>query len=329
MRFSVVITTYNRLPLLKRAIDSALNQTVLCEVVVVDDCSSDGTEDYVQELSQQLKQSGRGSLIYHRNETNQGHACSVNTGVQLAQGEWIKLIDDDDYLAPNCLEEMIRAIRLHPLAVICSCQSLQVDSEGKELSRTRQPGPGKVFYIPQSDVHYGMLLEQVPFGTPVQVAFQREAFLKSGGWNSSLDTNCDDIDSWVKIARFGDALFINHCLAYRTIWPGACNYRFSIEQRMEANFLVKQQIYELIHADKRTISPSLSTVQNYLRLHWGLVALKQKQMGKALQMFLPAFLSFAAWKLLLQVHSRTHTPTIRRIVLSESDTPTPQVPVPS
>ena len=43
MKFSVVITTYNRLDLLKRAINSALNQTLKCEVVVADDCSSDGT----------------------------------------------------------------------------------------------------------------------------------------------------------------------------------------------------------------------------------------------------------------------------------------------
>ena len=48
MKFSIVITTYNRLNLLKRAIDSSLNQTVPAEVVVVDDGSSDGTEAYLQ-----------------------------------------------------------------------------------------------------------------------------------------------------------------------------------------------------------------------------------------------------------------------------------------
>ncbi len=54
MKFSVVITTYNRLDLLKRAINSALNQTIECEVIVVDDCSSDGTDEYVTSFRKQL-----------------------------------------------------------------------------------------------------------------------------------------------------------------------------------------------------------------------------------------------------------------------------------
>jgi glycosyltransferase involved in cell wall biosynthesis len=67
MKFSIVITTYNRLTLLQRAIDSALTQTMPCEVVVVDDCSSDGTQAYVQERCEALASVGDRRLIYHRN----------------------------------------------------------------------------------------------------------------------------------------------------------------------------------------------------------------------------------------------------------------------
>jgi len=48
MKFTIVITTYNRLDFLKRAINSALEQTIKCEIIVVDDCSTDGTEEYVK-----------------------------------------------------------------------------------------------------------------------------------------------------------------------------------------------------------------------------------------------------------------------------------------
>jgi len=51
MKFSIVITTHNRLSWLKRAIDSALAQTETCEVIVVDDGSSDGTDDYLRNLN--------------------------------------------------------------------------------------------------------------------------------------------------------------------------------------------------------------------------------------------------------------------------------------
>lgn len=291
MKFSIVITTYNRLSLLKRAIDTALAQTVACEVVVADDCSSDGTEAYIRSLGDRV--------IYHRNSSNQGHSATMNAGVKLATGDWIKPVDDDDYLAANCIEEIALAIALRPQAVICSCQAAQVDTNQVELSRTRQCGPGKAFYIPQEDIHYGMLLELVPFGTPIQVAFRRDAFLESGGWDSSLDTNYDDIDSWLRIAQFGDAVFVNQCLAYRTIWPGAYNQKLSLLKRLDTNILVKQKIYDLVHEQHRSQIPAFEHIQAYLKLHWSLVALKQRNMLCALKMGLPAAFSPMAWKLLL------------------------------
>jgi glycosyltransferase involved in cell wall biosynthesis len=298
MKFSIVITTYNRLALLRRAIDSALAQTIPCEVVVVDDCSSDDTQAYVQERCEALACAGEQRLFYQRNSTNLGHSKSVNAGVELATGEWIKPLDDDDYLAVNCIEEMANAIALRPQAVICSCQAAQVDANEVEISRTRQIGTGKAFYIPQEDIHYGMLLELVPFGTPVQVAFERSAFLKSGGWDSSLDANFDDIDSWIKIAQFGDAIFINECLAYRTLWPGAYNQKFSLQKRLNTNILIKEKIYSLVSEKHQTEIPKLQSIKDYLKLHWSLVALKKGNLFSAAKMFFPASLSPAAWQLL-------------------------------
>ena len=214
MIFTILITTYNRLDFLKRAINSALEQTIKCEIIVVDDCSTDDTEEYVKSLGDKL--------IYHRTISNEGHAGAINLGVKNAQGDWVKPMDDDDYLAPHCIEEMTKAITLHPQVAILSCQAAQVDTNEVEISRTRKTGPGTAFYIPQEDIHYGMLLELVPFGTPIQVAFRRDAFLESGGWDTNL-THCDDVDSWIGIAEFGDAIFLNQCLTYRTIWSGAYN----------------------------------------------------------------------------------------------------------
>ncbi len=132
MKFSVVITTYNRLELLKRAIQSALNQTINCEVVVVDDCSTDDTQAYVTSLGERV--------VYYRHSINQGHAISINAGVTKASGDWIKFLDDDDYLAVNCLEEMEKVIIMHPQAVICSCVAAQVNESEVEISRTPKVG---------------------------------------------------------------------------------------------------------------------------------------------------------------------------------------------
>ncbi|MBD2774797.1 glycosyltransferase family 2 protein [Iningainema tapete] len=298
MKFSVVITTYNRLTLLQRAIDSALNQTIPCEVIVADDCSSDNTQDYVNKLKSKLGELGS-RLVYHCNEVNKGHAATVNAGVNKASGDWIKFLDDDDYLSLNCLEEMVRAIALRKEAVICSCIAAQVNEQEVELSRTPQLGSGLAFYIPQSDIHYGMLLELLPLGTPVQVACRRDAFLKSGGWDSKLDANCDDIDSWIRITQYGDALILNQCLAYRTIWTGAYNQKFSLLQRLDTNMLMKEKIYALVDKQHQKNIPALQDIKNYLKLHWAIVALKQRKINSFLNMVDAKVLSLKAWQLLL------------------------------
>ncbi len=319
MKFSVVITTYNRLNLLQRAIDSALLQTIPCEVVVADDCSLDDTQGYVESLQQELLLRGDSRLIYCRNSANLGHAATVNAGVDKSSGDWIKFLDDDDYLAPNCLEEIAKAIALRPLAVIASCVAAQVNENEEELSRTAELGPGVAFYVPQADIHYGMLLEILPFGTPVQVACLRDAFLQTGGWDSNLDTNCDDIDSWIRIAQFGDAIFLNQCLAFRTIWTGACNQKFSFFQRLDTNILMKEKIYALVDAKHHGNIPALPDMRHYLQLHWTLVAIKTKNISNVLKIINISILSFQAWRLLIIAalvrRSRHNNIHLRKFVL--------------
>ncbi|BAY16739.1 glycosyl transferase family protein [Nostoc sp. HK-01] len=311
MKFSVVITTYNRVSLLRRAVDSAINQTIPCEVIVADDCSADDTQAYVESLGNRV--------IYHRHEVNKGHAATVNTGVNQASGDWIKFLDDDDYLATNCIEEMAKAIALCPSAVICSCVAAQVDEHGVELSRTPQLGNGLAFSVPQADIHYGMLLELLPFGTPVQVACSRDAFCQTDGWDSQLDANCDDIDSWLRIAQFGDAIYLNQCLAYRTIWPGAYNHKFSVSKRLDTNILIKEKIYALVNEKHRHDLPKIEDIKKYLILHWAFVELKQKNVPDFLMMLNKSAFSTMAWRTFLTTVflRRLHfqSKLIRKIVL--------------
>ena len=307
--FSIVITTYNRVELLKRAIATALDQTVPCQVIVVDNASTDGTQAYVESLGSQV--------LYHRNPTNANHSGAVNAGVERATGTWIKLVDDDDYLAPTCIEEIARAIKQRPEAVICSCQAAQVDGEGQELSRTPTTGPGEAFYIPQVDIHYGMFLEVVPFGTPIQVAVRRDAFLKSGGWDLTM-TGFDDIDSWIRVADYGDALFINKCLTYRTGWPGGYDQKITLQRRLDTNILIKERIYQHISPKHQSKLPTLRAIRQYLSLHWMIVALKQKQLPAALGFGLPAVFSPKAWQLLQQAvrfRQQKATPAVAKLVL--------------
>jgi glycosyltransferase involved in cell wall biosynthesis len=247
-------------------------------------------------------------IVYHRNTHNLNHAATVNHGVAAASGEWVKFLDDDDYLTPNCIEKMTAAIAQHPQAALCSCQAIQVDEHGTELRRTPATGPGQVFYIPQSAIHYGMLMDQVPFGTPAQVAARRDALLQAGGWDTTLMMNYADINAWVRLADFGDAVFINECLAYRTLWDGGYDQKMAIVRRMALNLTIKESIYQRVGEGYRDRIPSLSAIGQYLHLHWGLVALRQRQVATGLSLLAAGALSPQAWQLLAQARQLRSNP---------------------
>ena len=97
---SVYIPTYNRLELLKRAVQSVQNQTYKnFEIIIVDDNSSDGTQDFLVGLA---KVDSR--IRYFFQDKNSGACVSRNIAINLAQGELITGLDDDDYFLPHRLE---------------------------------------------------------------------------------------------------------------------------------------------------------------------------------------------------------------------------------
>ena len=89
---SVVMPVYNGERYIGKAIESALGQEVPVEVLVIDDCSADGTELAV------MKYMDSGKIRYIRNEQNMGAARSRNRGVKEAPGEkYIAFLDADDW----------------------------------------------------------------------------------------------------------------------------------------------------------------------------------------------------------------------------------------
>lgn len=94
---TVYIPTYNRVELLKRAVESVRNQTYQnLEIIIVDDCSQDATAEYLKEIS---KEDSR--IRYFIKEKNSGACASRNIAINNAQGEYITGLDDDDIFLPG------------------------------------------------------------------------------------------------------------------------------------------------------------------------------------------------------------------------------------
>ena len=109
---SVVIPTYNRKAILKKALDGYTQQTArdeILEILVVDDGSADGTGEMVAEFARNSPVPVR----YLRHE-NSGLAATRNHGIREARGELVLLGDDDIIPAPNMVAEHLAWHRAHP-----------------------------------------------------------------------------------------------------------------------------------------------------------------------------------------------------------------------
>ena len=100
---SVYIPTYNRLNLLKRAIESVRKQSYKnLEIIIVDDGSKDGTVEYLEAISKVDKR-----IIYFLKKKNTGACESRNIALKNASGYFITGLDDDDYFLENRIEKFV------------------------------------------------------------------------------------------------------------------------------------------------------------------------------------------------------------------------------
>ena len=95
--FSIVITAYNTEKYIKQCICSVINQKLgNCEIIIVDDCSSDNTLKIAEEFSNRVK------II--KSQSNMGVWHSRNQALNIARGDYVFFLDGDDWIADNALD---------------------------------------------------------------------------------------------------------------------------------------------------------------------------------------------------------------------------------
>jgi glycosyltransferase involved in cell wall biosynthesis len=224
---SVVIPAYKRGHIVERAIRSVLEQTHQnFEILVVDDGSKDNTESVVASLA---KEDSR--IRYFCHNTNRGAQAARNTGARAAQGEWITLLDSDDYYTPNCLEMRLLVAQKKGVKVVCSkCLVL-----GKDESMTTcgtQPLNGKVYR--------DLLINYGPLNSSLLVA--KEALEKIGYLDERI-ISYQDWDTTIRLAKhysFGfvaEPTFIYDCRGSDTISANRLREAEGYKQVFNKHFL--------------------------------------------------------------------------------------------
>jgi glycosyltransferase involved in cell wall biosynthesis len=204
-RVSVVIPTYNRAPLLGRAIQSVLNQTYQdFEVIVVDDASTDNTEGIVKGFN-------CGKIKYIRHEKNKGGAAARNTGIKEANFDYIAFQDSDDEWLPEKLEQQMNIFKTVPPDV------------GVVYTGFWRVEGIKKTYIPSSQVrlkegyiHYSLL--EGNFVTTPAAVVKKECFEKAGAFDESLP-RFQDWELWIRISKYYQFKYINEPLVISYYTP--------------------------------------------------------------------------------------------------------------
>jgi glycosyltransferase involved in cell wall biosynthesis len=117
---SIIISTFNRLWCLPRAIESCRGAQCATEIVVVDDGSTDGTWEWMS----------RHSGIVALWQPHQGQTWAINKGFNTAKGRYIRFLDSDDYLAPGIIDRQFEAAERSDADVVCSRVDIYSQNNG-------------------------------------------------------------------------------------------------------------------------------------------------------------------------------------------------------
>jgi len=132
---SIITASYNSKQFIKDTIESVLAQTYTdWEMIIVDDCSTDDSVQYIEEL---IQHEPRIRLIVLKE--NQGAAVSRNRATQEAKGRYIAFLDSDDMWMPQKLEKQVAFMQQHDIALSYTGYYSISEEEGKIIKEISVP----------------------------------------------------------------------------------------------------------------------------------------------------------------------------------------------
>ena len=192
---SIIVPLYNKALYVASTLDALVGQiSTIDEIIVVDDCSTDGSEVIVQRYA-----SERVRVV--RLEENAGPATARNRGAQCARGEFLLFFDADDEPHPDLLAVLRRAITEAPTEAIF-CFTIAYGAHGEKydsrigplaIERWRSPA------VLPIDAFAHSALAGKPLCTASSTCVRRSVFIEAGGFLAGL-RYCEDPELWARLS---------------------------------------------------------------------------------------------------------------------------------
>ena len=206
---SIIIPTYNRWKYITRAINSCLNQTYEnIEVLVIDDCSDDNTEEVVKSIQDDR-------LKYFKNQKNSWPCISRNNGIKFSKGQYINFLDDDDELLPDKIKlqlEKFESSDIENLGVVTWDVEYR-RSDINEIKKNRKQG-----YI------YKDLLKAYCISGTQQMLIRKEVFDKVS-FDEKLEAN-QEYDLMIQISKYYNYDYLDKLVAIQNESENQISFNF-------------------------------------------------------------------------------------------------------
>jgi len=240
-KVTVFMPVYNGMRFLASSIDSILQQTFRdFEFLIIDDGSTDGSADYLENLSDPR-------IRVIRQAENLGIRRTYNNGLSQSKGTYIAIMDQDDLSIPTRLERQFEFMESHPDVGLCGTQITLFGD---------RPAASWVRYFSQDDLKIALLFENPVCHPSVML---RARVLREHGLEYPDYPFAEEYALWFRIAAHSKiSNLADTLLQYRT-HPNQVSRRRSETQSASARRTVKEQLLALgvAHSARDLVTHSL------------------------------------------------------------------------
>lgn len=235
-KVSIVVPTFKRAALLKETIDSAINQKGYenYDIIVVDNDPERGCE------TEQLMHSYSSKRIsYYKNSENIGMSGNWNRLFELAAGDYVAMLHDDDLILPNFLKEGMEILDKNNTIDLLKPQFyLFYDDLSKVDVESLPSKSNKLIRISSFSFYQGCTI-----GAPTGMFFKKQAVLKIGGFNQDFYPSLDYCFLVLFAKYFNVYLYDKYLALYRIGVNESLNVN-TMDGSMITDFFLKSQIFK-------------------------------------------------------------------------------------
>lgn len=277
---SICCITYNHAPFIRKCIDGFLMQKAplcvpsdakmsdWCEILIHDDCSTDGTTDIVKEYAANYP-----DLIFplyeEVNQYSNGKSGEIDFyNYKRARGKYVAYCEGDDYwIEPLKLQMQVDFLERHPDYIVCFHDTVIYDTQTKKLTCSRLTTMQGSDYDISSDM---FLNGSCRCGQPLSMVFKLEKY--NFEWQKSYSRYCDSMEIF-HLLRSGKGRFLCFVGGQYNLHSAGISASNTIINRSWEDIEDFQQMWEYTH-DKVVLNKCMKTYQ------WRLDICKKNKMWK-------------------------------------------------